>query len=267
MSDLRALFPAEPHRFRVTLRRGEPAEFFRAQDDSGDLLRERTHWLTQAPARYARLRTEGEPLFEELRQTAAGWGMPPAGDLAALGRVWEPDILLLSRDEAGQFRLQGGVLCFPTSWALEEKMGRTLEDIHGVVPGLNPAIGASIRQLLANLKPGPAFLRDNWGIAATAALNLHPAQSCPRPALPLRLDHLWLRVEHQALVALPRTRGLLFGIRIALHRLDHLQADEELRRGLGRALRSMSPALIEYKGLTGVRSSLVQAFDCGGLGA
>ena len=67
---------------------------------------------------------------------------------------------------------------------------------------------------------------------------------------------MWLRVEHQMLVALPRSRGVLFGIRIALHRLDGLAADSELALGLGNALRAMPSAMAIYKGLAEVRESL-----------
>src|SRR6185295_11123743 len=111
--------------------------------------------------------------------------------------------------------------------------------IHGVVPGLNSALASPIHQFLQRLKPGVAFHRDNWGLAATDELNLHPARALPPPAPPVSLDRLWLRVEHQALVALPRTGGVVFGIRIALHRLDEVARDSGARAGLKRALASM----------------------------
>ena len=52
----------------------------------------------------------------------------------------EESILLLAPDAAGEFRLQAGAVVFPSSWALEEKLGRTMDEIHGIVPGLNPAL-------------------------------------------------------------------------------------------------------------------------------
>lgn len=259
MKALSALFPPEDYRFRLTMRRGSPAAFFRAQDESGELLRQRCRWLDEAPTRHAGLLPGGQPLWAELMDVAATWEVPRADDCASLGRRWEPDFLLLSRDDAGDFRLQGGALCFPTGWALEEKLGRPLDEIHGVVPGLNTTIGPAIHQFLASLKPGHAFLRDNWGIAATAELNLHPARAYPRPGLPVDLTRLWLRVEHQALVALPQTGGVLFGIRIALHRLDEVAADPMLAAGLGRALRTMPRVMAKYKGLAAIQPALADA--------
>jgi hypothetical protein len=129
-----------------------------------------------------------------------------------LGAALEPDVLLLGPGVDGGFRLWGGALCFPTGWALEEKLGQPMDFIHGPVPGLNAALEASIEQFMTRLKPGFAYLRDNWGIAASDELNLHPERGLAAPTLPVALERLWLRVEHQALVALPKTRGRIVSI-------------------------------------------------------
>ena len=256
------LFPAGDYRFHLTLRRAAPEAFFRAQDATGVVLRERRRWLAESSARHAALTPRGEPVLAELADRAPHWGLAApaeAGDVRAWGGMVEPDLLLLRADAAGEFRLEGGVLCFPTGWALEEKLGGTLDEIHGVVPGLNPALGASIRQFLQRLKPGVAWLRANWGVAATEELNMHPARGLPAPALPLDLRRLWLRVEEQALVALPRSNGVLFGIRIVLWRMDAVAAEAAAREGLRRALETMPRALAEYKRLEAVRAALVAA--------
>jgi hypothetical protein len=263
---LAELFPEGPYRFHLTLRRGEPREFFARTDPTERVVAERTRWLRAEPERYAALRPEGEATVAEFAEMALEWGVPGAARLAgmggrekviALGCALEPDILFLAQDVAGEFRLRGGAVCFPTGWALEEKVGHPLEVIHGVVPGLNPAIGAQIQQFLAKLKPGVAFLRDNWGIAATDELNLHPARRVPPPMLPAALERLWLRVEHQALLALPRSGGVVFGIRIALHRLDEL-AGTAAGAGLRRSLETMPSQLAAYKRVDAIRAELVR---------
>lgn len=259
---LAELFPDSDFRYHLTLRRGEPREFFAPRDPTGGVLAERARWLDGAPARYAALQPAGESILAEFERMAAVWrsggpAAPGRSRIHALGAAFEPDLLLLSPDDQGDFRLRGGALCFPTGWALEEKLGHTLAFIHGVVPGLNAALASPIRQFLSKLKPGSAFLRDNWGIAATEELNLHPARGIAPPALPVELDRLWLRVEHQALVALPESRGIVFGIRIALHRLDHV-ARSASGAGLRRALESMPSELIGYKRLDAIREALIK---------
>ena len=256
MSPLGELFPVGGYRFHLTLRRDDPRDYFRSRDPSGGLLAERARWLASEPAKYSALRPEGEPLLAEFTGLCTEWGIAGAGSVAALGAVLEPDFLLLSPDATGAFRLRGGALCFPTGWALEEKLGHTLDFIHGAVPGLNAALASPSHQFLARLKPGTAFLRDNWGIAATDELNLHPSRALPPPAPPVALERLWLRVEHQALVALPRTGGVLFGIRIALQRLDEVARDPVAAASLRRALATMPAEIAAYKRLDRVREQV-----------
>lgn len=258
MTPLAELFGEGDYRFHLTLRRGDPREFFGQRDATGQTLAERARWLAADPERYAALQPEGEPLLEEWSALTAEWGVAPSPTVYALGTQFEPDVLLLSRDADGNFRLRGGALCFPTGWALAEKIGLPLEAIHGVVPGLNPALASPIQQFLTRLKPGTAFLRDNWGIAATDERNLHPARQLPPPNSPVALDRLWLRVEHQALVALPRTRGIVFGIRVVSHRLDRMQEDAAATAGLKRALASMPAGLAAYKRVEAIRDDLIR---------
>ncbi len=253
---LAALFPEGDYRFHLTLRRGEPADFFRPWDATGAVLAERRRWLAETPARHAALQPEGAAVLAEWAEMAADWGLPAPKTVGELGANFEPDILLLAPGADGAFRLRGGALCFPTGWALEEKIGHPLDFIHGVVPGLNAALASPIQQFLAKLKPGVAFLRDNWGLAATDALNLHPARRVAPPAPPVALERLWLRVEHQALVALPRTGGIVFGIRIALHRLDDVARDPVAPR-LAQALASMPEEVAAYKRLDAIRAEVV----------
>ena len=258
MTPLAELFPDGDYRFHLTLRRGEPGEFFKPRDGSGRILAERAKWLAEDSARYAALLPEGQPLLAELAEMAErDWQLPRTTSVDDLGAALEPDFLLLSPDAEGIFRLRGGALCFPTGWALEEKLGHTLDFIHGTVPGLNAALASPIQQFLNKLKPGVAFLRNNWGLVATGELNLHPARKLPAPTLPVALDRLWLRVEHQALVALPRMGGVLFGIRIALHRLDDVARDAAASAGLRRGLASMPAEVAAYKRLDAVRDEIV----------
>jgi dimethylamine monooxygenase subunit A len=255
---LAELFPPEDYRFHLSLRRGDLRTFFARSAEAKRVLRERQHWLQQEPMRYAALQPEGEPLATEWTRLVQSWGVSGASVLEIGGQL-EPDFLLLARDAAGDFRLRGGALVFPTSWALEEKLGHTLDWIHGVVPGLNPSLGAPIRQFLQRLKPGgAAFLRSNWGLAATDALNLHPSRPRPRLEPDVVPHRVWLRVEHQILAALETTGGIVFGIRLALHPLDTVLADPLLRPGFHRALRTMPDELAAYKGLAPARTRLLE---------
>lgn len=271
MTALADLFPDADYRFHLTLRRGEPRDFFASQDPSGRVLAERARWIAADSERYVAWKPAGAAAVHEFAGQAVGWlrrpdDCPPAApispstrdQLVALGSGLEPDVLFLAADDDGKFRLQAGALCFPTGWALEEKIGLPMDVIHGVVPGLNAALASPIHQFLTRLRPGQAYLRDNWGIAATAELNLHPCRRMPAPTMPVTLDRLWLRVEHQALFSLPASGAIVFGIRIALHRMDAVARDPAAA-GLRRALESMPEELAAYKRLDGIRSGVIRA--------
>ncbi len=255
MSALAELFPDGEHRFRMALRRGDARAFFARTADAPRLLAERNRLLDTDPDRHAALRPEGEPLRAAL---AALLGEPAGATVTDLGRRLEPDFLLLAPDRSGEHVLLGGALCFPTGWALEAQLGRPLEAIHGVVPGLNDTLAGTIRRFLTDLRPGTAFLRANWGLAATAELNLHPDVPRPRLAPPFDPSCVWLRVERQLLAGLTAGGGLLFGIRVECHPLKEAVGAPAVRTGLGRALRSMSASVAAYKGIEPVRTELLR---------
>jgi dimethylamine monooxygenase subunit A len=179
----------------------------------------------------------------------------------ALGRTWEPDWLLLKPDAQGAMRLWAGCVCFPSSWALEEKMGRPIDFIHAPVPGLNESLGAQIDGFLRRMKPGISWLRENWGLSRWPDLNQHPARGLRRLDAGVSLAEVWLRVEYQALVALPESQGVLFGIRVAAHPLAAVKADATAAAGLARALKTMPDAMAAYKGLASSRERIVQLLE------
>jgi hypothetical protein len=263
------LFPDQDYRFHIKFEQAPPGDFFGPTDRREELIAERIRWLKTAGHMHAAVLPEGAPLLVETMELAREWGTIASeqlnvaqdadellGRCISLGTDWEPDFLLLKVDPAQSVRLVAGVVCFPSSWALEEKIGHPVETIHGVVPGLNNAIGTQIQTFLTRLKPGVAWLRHNWGLSRSPELNQHPARGLPRLDQAVELEEVWLRVEHQALVALPRTGGVLFGIRIATRPLLEVARDGAGRR-LARALRTMPEAVAAYKGLAEVRNSLV----------
>ena len=263
---LTELFPDENYRFQLRFGRGEPTEFFAPTARHAAVVAERKHWLTTEPQTYAALLPAGEPLLEETIEAARSWsGFAPPTDGAspwekclALGAFWEADYLLLKADATGAIRLLGGCLCFPSSWRLSEKLGQTIEFIHEAVPELNANLGAAIHKFLTGLKPGAASLRFNWGLSRSAELNQHPARALPRLDARVTLEEVWLRVEEQALVALPKSGGILFGIRLVNHPLTAIHADQVARARLRRALQTMPEAMAVYKGLAPARLRLVE---------
>ena len=267
--NLTDLFPDADYQFSFRFERAPAGQFFRPTAAHDGLVAERRRWLERDPGRYAGLLPEGVPLLEETIAFARIEGTLRSDDLAQapgqtwercleLGRTWEPDFVLLTVAPDTTVRLVGGCVCFPSSWSLEEKLGQPIEAIHGIVPGLNAALGSRIHGFLAKLRPGIGWLRSNWGLSRGAELNQHPVRGLPRLDAAVRLEEVWLRIEHQALVALPETKGILFGIRLALLPFREIRRDEILASRVARALATMPEEVARYKGLTGARERLLE---------
>lgn len=267
------IFPDEDYRFHLTLRKGDVAEFFRPAEPA--LLAERARWLASEPQRYVGCEVGGVPAVEEFAAMARPWlretetpgaslwpegravASSPRRGLERLGAALAPDFLLLREVAPLDFRLEAGVVCFPSWWDPAEKFGLGLEAIHGVVPRLNPTLGATVGHFLKKLRPGAAFERANWGLAATPELNLHPQLARPRLTATTPPDQIWVRIEDQLLACLPGTGAILFGISLRILPWREVIADEAVRAGLERALRTMPEEVAAYKGLSEVRARLL----------
>jgi hypothetical protein len=152
----------------------------------------------------------------------------------------------------------GGCVCFPSSWSLAEKIGRPLDAIHEPVATFNAQFATPVKQFLARMKPGISWERINWGLSRSPELNQHPKRRLPRLDASVSLDEVWFRVEYQSLVALPKTQGILFGIRLIIEPMEHLSRDPECARGLARALQTMPASIASYKGILPARDRLIE---------
>ncbi len=264
---LQELFPDADYGFSMRLRPGNPADFFAPTAESSGILRERCSWLAQAPTKYSVLDPGYEVLVNPLLQfaNAARAGSAnstdevatPAERLRQLGGEWEPDFMIVAPDDRGRFVLRAGCVCFPSGWALEEKLGLPIEEIHGVVPGLNAAVGAKIHQFLTRLKPGIGWYRSNWGISSSAEFNQHPSRAINQLTKDTSPASTWLRIEHQVLTSLPGSNAILFGIRLENVALAQMKEDVAIRGGLRHALATMPDAMAAYKNLTALRPALL----------
>jgi dimethylamine monooxygenase subunit A len=261
---LEGLFPDDDYRFQMRFERGESADFFAVSARSETVLAERRRWLRSDPKTYAEILPPGEAMLDEVVELAREWnGFTPPGlttaweKCLALGEFWEPDYLLLKSDADRAIRLYGGCLCAPSSWRLDEKLGQPIEFIHGPVPGLNAHIGAAIHKFLDTLKPGAASLRHNWGLSRSPELNQHPDRDLPVLDATVSAEEVWLRVEHQALVALPKSGGILFGIRVVNHPLNEVKANQVAIARLGHALETMPEEMARYKNLVTARGRIL----------
>ncbi len=153
----------------------------------------------------------------------------------------QEDICILQADK-NQYRLTAASVCSPSNWALEEKIGRTVDEIHDPVPGYQDILAQRVNRLLSGLKAEKPMLRFNWSLQPGNELlwrnDLEAANGD---------TNTYWRVERQTLVKLPETDAVAFGIRIFLHPLDELgQGKSDIEKVASRLPQSEKT----YKGLT-----------------
>ena len=217
------------------------------------------------PARYPDLyERRGERLYSRAAGRAwdlAGSDLHPL-DLA--GRLVPEDLCLMqSSPDAGGYRLVGASVCFPTRWRLADKIGQALGPIHAPVPGYEAQLSSTMDRFFDRLKVERPVWRVNWSIVDDPALYLpkgHGRRDHDRSVTPDNAgDTLWLRLERQTLRRLPRSRDVLFTIRIYVQPLHALAPERAV--GLAAAIRALPPELQLYKSVRPFREAALAWLD------
>jgi dimethylamine monooxygenase subunit A len=152
-------------------------------------------------------------------------------------------------------------LCAPNHWAAEDKIGRSFDAVHAPVPGMEKTMPHYFKMLQSVIQKGP-FTRYAWGIATDNRLNHHPVappgieQKYWQGRAVNKATQLFIRTERQNLVGFPKSNAFLFTIRTYFYEVNLLENDE--KKALWSAVRSMSPESLAYKGLTGVTDFLLR---------
>ncbi|MFT4688943.1 MAG: hypothetical protein ACJASX_000077 [Limisphaerales bacterium] len=247
------LFTPPEFGFQFGLKPGSGPDFFGASAERERLLSEREKWLHQAPTLYAADTEASAALLAESVALLKQWkAIDDDMDIQSceqLGRILEPDFILLQTDAELGAVLRGGSVCFPSSWRLTDKIGLGIGAIHEPVPGLNAQLGPMISRYLQGMKPGIVRLRSNWGMSRVPDLNQHPVRELPQLDATVQAHEIFVRIENQALLALPESGGLLFGIRLEVIPLTEVISFPKAAAGLRQQLLTMPLEVARYKQL------------------
>ena len=134
--------------------------------------------------------------------------LDPAEPLLTLGRLVQEDLCLMER--AGEeYALTGGILCFPASWSLAQKIGRPMTSIHDPVPVYDADIAKRVARLFDAIRPEQPLWRMNYLTYDDFVLHQPRGEGERRPQ---PTDHVYIRCERQCLLRLPVTRAVVFTI-------------------------------------------------------
>lgn len=141
---------------------------------------------------------------------ADGVRVPVSGPpLAALARIAQEDFCILLPSANG-YHLAAAALCFPASWTLSQKLGRSLGPIHAPVAAYDDTMARRVQRLFDGLRTDLFLVRWNRLDYATSDL-FHPrAEDAAKPR-PGGSPRYW-RAERQVLRRLPGTGAIAFSI-------------------------------------------------------
>ncbi|PWJ19090.1 heme-dependent oxidative N-demethylase family protein [Jannaschia seohaensis] len=199
-------------------------------------MAERARLIAARPQAVRQVLPEAGPALEELREIVLrdlpegfareGAGMRcPDGRVVALegdpldvvGALIQEDVLILLPAGA-EHRLVAGLLCFPASWTLAEKMGRPLTAIHRPVPVYDSDLAPRVQRLFDRAQPGRPLWRANALAYADPALHQPRREADPRQDAAPR----YLRSERQTVLRLPQSDAVLFAVHTYVVPFDRL---------------------------------------------
>ena len=199
----------------------------------------------KAKAREAQVYEVEERLSPELARLAKDflWKHYPiplesTASLDALIQQMSEDVVIHASDGTIDWMAYGNV-CLPSHWRPEEKIGRSLKELHAPVPGINLENSSSL--VAAMIHSGP-FERFIWSVVYEDELNFHP--DLPRKAFDPHQPQLFIKVERQVTVGFPSAMGALFILQESLLSLGEIEIPQLIS-----AIRKMGLAERKYKGL------------------
>ena len=139
------------------------------------------------------------------------------------GRLVQEDFCILEKG-ADEYVLTAAILCFPSRWSLAEKIGHPLTAIHGPVPDYTDDLAKRVNRVFEGVKADLPLWRANWTIHDHAELH-QPSGHWRREE---GGETLYMRVERQTFLRLPRTQAVVFGIRTFIDPLDRLTKEQAL---------------------------------------
>ena len=161
-------------------------------------------------------------------------GITADAPLITAARLTQSDLCIF-QDAGGSHILTAGVMCFPSSWTLSQKMGRNLASIHRPVDEFDERIATSVQRMFKAIRIQQPLWRANFLIYTDAQLHQPREEGVAKP-----MDSdapRYVRVERQSFRRLPKSLAVVFGIHTSVIPASALSKDEH------DALRQLKPEL------------------------
>ena len=152
-------------------------------------------------------------------------GYPVSADeaplLDAAGHVQE-DLCILQK-QGNQHILTAAVMCFPSSWDVRQKIGRSIASIHGPVPEFSD-VSTTVERMLSAIRVEQPLGRANFLFYTDPELHQPRGEGIDKPIDPDAPRYI--RVERQTFRRLPETLAVVFAIHTYVVPESILSAEE-----------------------------------------
>jgi hypothetical protein len=188
-----------------------------------------------------------------LRRLPAPWRLAALVSLA-----FAEDFAIL---DGASVRVPWIAVALPSHWAPEDKVGRHFAEVHAPVADNTLLVAAA--DALARLVSGRhRWERFVWTVTPQPRLNAHPAlapRACWTGHDPDGVaEQAYWRTERQTFLPVQAVQQAVFTIRVELQPLREAIDTPARARRLHDALASMSPQVLQYRGLHTVRDALLR---------
>lgn len=152
-------------------------------------------------------------------------------------------------------------VALPSNWAPQDKLGRHFAQVHAPVADSQTllAAGDALARLVSSDVRWERFV---WTLTSNPRLNAHPATSKAVGWPPGDCDDVasraWWRTERQTFIPVTGQQQAVFTILVDTQPLRQAMDSAAKAQRLHDALATMSPAVLEYRGLAAVRDRLLQ---------
>ena len=252
---------ATPFRMQPGLRKLEPGDAqLTPLAPHGALYREKAQVVQAGRSRLQVPGFDPAPALAAIAAQARREGHP-GFDPDRLELAFEEDFAVLDGD--------GGTLpwlcvCAPSHWAPEDKLGLPFAAVHAPVADAQTLLAAS-SHLVRLATSGDRWERHVWTVSPSPRHDQHPRRHARTPWPVPHADaeafarQCWFRAERQTFLPVGQgTRQAVFTIRVMLAPLADVVDTADKAARLRDSLASMTPAVLDYKGLAPAREPLLR---------
>ena len=181
-------------------------------------------------------------------------GLPPEWRLAGLLCLAFAEDFALVDGASG--RITWLAVCLPSHWAPESKIGLPFSAVHAPVAD-NELLVKAGDALVRMVTGGERWERFVWNVTDQPRLHAHPLRMGEPRWQHTSVEQAWFRSERQTFIPLPERSQAVFTIAVDVQPLHAVLHTPQRAAALHAAISTMSPAVLDYRGLSTVRDVLL----------